>query len=42
MNHGELIVMIRRDSGTLIPNGSTAIQTGDVLVINRDETLRSI
>lgn len=42
MNHGELIVMIRRDSGTQIPNGNTLILEGDTLVINRDDTLRSI
>jgi len=42
MNHGELIVMIRRNSGTLIPNGNTQLLAGDVLVINRDDTLRSI
>lgn len=42
MNHGELIVMIRRNSGTLIPNGNTQLLAGDILVINRDDTLRSI
>jgi cell volume regulation protein A len=42
MNHGELIVMIRRNSGTLIPNGNTQLLSGDILVINRDDTLRSI
>ena len=42
MNHGELIVMIRRNSGTLIPNGNTQLLVGDTLVINRDDTLRSI
>lgn len=42
MNHGELIVMIRRNSGTLIPNGNTQLLSGDTLVINRDDTLRSI
>ncbi|MBR7149046.1 MAG: potassium/proton antiporter [Firmicutes bacterium] len=42
LNQGELIVMIRRNSETVIPNGNTTILEGDVLVINRDDTLRSI
>ncbi|MBQ8589014.1 MAG: potassium/proton antiporter [Firmicutes bacterium] len=42
LNHGELIVMIRRGSDTVIPNGNTQILSGDVLVINRDDTLRAI
>lgn len=38
LNQGELIVMIRRNSETVIPNGNTTILEGDILVINRDDT----
>lgn len=37
LNRGELIVLIRRgEDETIIPNGQTVIQEGDVLVINRN------
>ena len=42
LERGELIVMIRRGDETLIPNGKTLIQEGDVLVINRDDHLVSL
>lgn len=40
LERGQLIVLIRRGpQETIIPNGSTVIREGDVLVINRDTTL---
>ena len=40
LERGQLIVLIRRSpQETIIPNGSTVIREGDVLVINRDTTL---
>ena len=33
--NGTLVVMIRRDGESIIPNGRTLIQEGDLLVINR-------
>ena len=35
MPNGTLVVMIRRDGESIIPNGRTLIQEGDLLVINR-------
>ncbi len=39
LEHNELIVLIRRGTETLIPGGQTQIAEGDVLVINRDESV---
>ncbi len=32
---GELVIMIIRGSGSIVPNGETVIRSGDVLVMNR-------
>lgn len=34
---GTLVVLIRRDGDSIIPNGRTVICAGDILVINRSE-----
>lgn len=37
LEDGELVVMIRRGTEMVIPGGSTVVENGDVLVINREE-----